>query len=494
MPAPIVLTAAQLRAPSGNKSKATTSAGVQIGSQTPGGHKIACKCSICTCGGHKCHIDKECITHYDPSLLRTNNQIDYNKKDAQPAQSAAPKRAYQPNGVKFDGKSLTKTDYNGQPGGKPASPIRPNGNNDTIHPSNDRYWSTENRDQYDDKGYVKRDGFKPKNSVAASVPFDGTTTNKADYRNWEGAKPASPYKAKNEIERGPEDRDFRSEAATRYVQHPYSKADAFVPKQRAANPAPFEGTTTAQKDYQAWKADPAQPFRPVNNQQAVPETRDFKSETRMQYGLKNASPAQSAAPKRSYQPSSAKFEGQSLTKTDYNGQAGKPASPIRPNGNNDTIHPSDERFWGTEHRDQYSDKGYVKRDGFKPKNSVAATAPFDGTTTNKADYRNWEGAKPASPYKAKNEIERGPEDRDFRSEAATRYVQHPYSKADAFVPKQRAANPAPFDGESRHHADFQPYVFAACPAAVLDKTQCVMDGHQVYTQSEGKWQSATAKA
>ena len=491
MPAPAVLHQSDLRAaiPRNRVSSTAGSSIVNVG------HASACKCEICTCGGHRCKVEKDCTTHYDPDVLQSTAAHDYNHKHASPAKSAAPIRSYQPSPAKFDGETTYQHDHHGQ-AGKPASPIRPNGNNDTIHPNNDRYWSTESRNEYDNKGYQRRDGFKPKAALPPPVVFDGTTSNKADFRNWDGAKPSTPFKAKNELATAPESRDFQSEAQLQYHAHPYSKAEPFIPARGAANNAKFEGKSTNSTDYQKWNASPAQPFRPVGNQQAVSETRDFESESRHEYGKKNASPAKSAAPIRSYQPSPAKFDGETTYQHDHHGQAGKAATPFIPNGNNDTIHPNNDRSWSTEQRGEYANKGYQRRDGFKPKAALPPPVVFDGTTSNKADFRNWDGAKPSTPFKAKNELATAPESRDFQSEAQLQYHAHPYSKAEPFIPARGAANNAKFEGTSTSASDFQSYVFAPCPAEKLsDATQKLASGHLMYKQTpRGSWQTTTGSS
>ena len=445
---PVVLQQSSLRAVMPrNKMTAT-------GSSIISAHPTACKCEICICGNHRCDVRKDLVTHYDPAMLTTTNAADYGRKNAAPAVSAAPKRAYEPSPVKFSGESEYHSAHHGERG-SPATPFIPNGSNTTIHPSNERHFESENRSEYGDKGYNKRDGFKPKNAVAPPVPFNAETSNKADFKAWDGAKPSTPFHAKNELQTAPENRDFQSEASTRYVSHPYSKAAPFVPQRGAQNPAKFEGQSTNQADYQKWNAQPAEPFRPVGNQQVTAETRDFRSEARQEYGRKDAAPAVSAAPKRGYNPSPVKFSGESEYHSAHHGERGSPATPFIPNGSNTTIHPSNERHFESENRSEYGDKGYNKRDGFKPKNAVAPPVPFNAETSNKADFKAWDGAKPSTPFHAKNELQTAPENRDFQSEASTRYVSHPYSKAAPFVPQRGAQNPAKFEGQSTNQADYQ---------------------------------------
>ena len=86
-PAPVVLQQSQLRAAM-PRNRASSAAGSAIASDIC----TSCKCQICTCGGHKCRTDKDLTTHYDPQFLQTTSAADYNRKDARPALSAAPKR------------------------------------------------------------------------------------------------------------------------------------------------------------------------------------------------------------------------------------------------------------------------------------------------------------------------------------------------------------------------------------------------------------------
>ena len=485
MPAPVVLQQSNLRAVV-PRNKVSATAGSSIV-----GHPTACKCEICTCGKHRCDVKKDFVTHYDKDLLTTTSAADYGRKTAAPAVSAAPSRAYEPSLVKFSGESEYSASHHGEKGAA-ATPFIPNGTNTTIHPSNERHFDSENRSEYGPKGYNRRDGFKPKNAIPPPVPFTAETSNKADFKVWDGAKPSTPFKAKNELQPPTESRDFQSESAMRYVEHPYSKAAPFIPARGAPNTAKFEGQSTAQADFQKWDGVArAEPFRPVGNQQAMAETRDFRSEAREEYGRKDAAPAVSAAPKRGYNPSPVKFSGESEYSASHHGEKGAAATPFIPNGTNTTIHPSNERHFDSENRSEYGPKGYNRRDGFKPKNAIPPPVPFTAETSNKADFKVWDGAKPSTPFKAKNELQPPTESRDFQSESAMRYVEHPYSKAAPFIPARGAPNTAKFDAESTNRSDFQGYVFAACPAAPLSSdTQKLDSGHLLYHQTpRGSWNS-----
>ena len=483
MPAPVTLQQSALRAVVPRTKVSTPPA-----ANASGHGSAACKCQICTCGGHRCDVKKDLTTHYDPQMLTTTNTADYGRKNAAPAVSTKPKRTYEPSAVKFSGESEYSAAHHGERG-SPAAPIIPNTTNTTINPSNDRYFDSENRSEYGPKGYNRRDGFKPKNAIPPPVPFTAETSNKADFKAWEGAKPSTPFKAKNELQAAPESRDFQSEASLRYVSHPYSAVAPIIPARGAANPAKFEGQSTAQADYQKWSATPAQPFRPVGNQQAVAETRDFRSEASEEYGRKQAAPAVSAAPKRAYVPSPVKFSGESEYSSQHHGERGSPAAPIIPNTTNTTINPSNDRYFDSENRSEYGPKGYNRRDGFKPKNAVPPPVPFTAETSNHADFKEWQGAKPSTPFKAKNELQAALESRDFQSEASQQYVSHPYSKTAPFIPARGAANLAKFEGQSTTQSSYQGYVFAACPAAPLsDSTQKLASGHSLYNQTpRGSW-------
>ena len=263
-----------------------------------------------------------------------------------------------------------------------------------------------------------------------------------------------------------------------------------MPARAQANPARFEGESTNHADFQRWQTAPAQPIRPVGNQQSMPETRDFQSEARQEFGVKHCQPALSAAPKRVAAGSGAKFTGESTYHASHSGASGSPSLPFYPQGNLDAIHPSAARFFDSESRSEYGPKGYQKRDGFKPRNAAPPPLPFDGHTSNRDDFRSWEGAKPSTPFKAHNELKPEQEGRDFKSEHQLNYTAHPYSRTEPFVPARAQANPGKFDGQSSHSSDYLPYTFAPCPAAALsDNTlKHPVSGHQLYNQTpRGSW-------
>ena len=59
-------------------------------------HGPACICEVCTCGGHKCPPPAPEPTHYDPSVIRSEYQVDYPGHAGERPPSARPRQSYVP--------------------------------------------------------------------------------------------------------------------------------------------------------------------------------------------------------------------------------------------------------------------------------------------------------------------------------------------------------------------------------------------------------------
>jgi hypothetical protein len=120
-----------------------------------------------------------------------------------------------------------------------------------------------------------------------NLPFEGTTTNRADYQRWgpcarESARPANLRAA-----RMPDNRNFETESRGAYTLKGDARRQSAKPKAGShLEGLPFDGTTTHQADFQAWKADPQQNYKRSQGYRRRPEDRDFQSDYRGEFTAK----------------------------------------------------------------------------------------------------------------------------------------------------------------------------------------------------------------
>jgi hypothetical protein len=164
----------------------------------------------------------------------------------------------------FEGVTTKMADYPAWGHVNKVKSCRPSqGLTDTIGTqSNDgndsRSFVTENRKQFDNKGYQVRPTFRPEQREVVSLQLDSSTTTKDSYKNWSGCKPSTPYREPTLLHaNGPETRDFQTEATLKFIQHPGSnRRQPFEPAIRQRHDAPFESETTNRNDYKMWTQKP----------------------------------------------------------------------------------------------------------------------------------------------------------------------------------------------------------------------------------------------
>jgi hypothetical protein len=233
----------------------------KIGSDHLYGHNIACKCQICDCGKHHCPVPSHQDNHYDPDCLRSHYEESYPERHPERPKSYKPQPLLSTTGLRFEGQSTNKQDFPHWDSAKPASKIVPSREGQVvIAPDNQRYWGTENGSNFNNKGYAKVASMKPQygrtsGDSAFSNPqarFEGSSTNKDDFKHHVGAQPAQAYSQKYQLHTNqPENRDFQTEAALKFTNSSAERQASYKPKPAPARSnVPFEGQSTNKSDFQ----------------------------------------------------------------------------------------------------------------------------------------------------------------------------------------------------------------------------------------------------
>ena len=470
----------------------------------------------CNCGSHKCPPDQHLhlLTPYEAELLRTSNQRDFpaHALSGVPSRDGVfkPKQEMMIGSGKFEGQSTCQSDFRAPAGAQRAQAIRPSvGLTDTLGtgvggPDN-RQWVSENRGAFDPKGVQVRKSFAPQGARhTTGMPFEGQSMSSTDYKQPVGAKPSTPFREQSTRHTGPDDRDFQTEAALKFVQHSDQRRQNFAPPPRSLehNP-PLESMTSNRADYPGWAGAPAARSRaPQQSHTAENETRDFKSQNAMDYGSKGYAVRESykPAPGNLIQNQGVPFSGLSTTKADFQGAQGGRAQAIRPSvGLTDTLGTGvggpDNRQWVSENRGAFDPKGVQVRQSFAPQGARHTTGlAFAGESVTASDYKQPVGAKPSTPFREQSTRIAGPDDRDFQTEAALKFASHgAQPRRQGFHPQDRDRGQShPFEGISTTASDYKAWQRPGCPAHELPQGGVRgPDGHTLFVREEahtgGRW-------
>ena len=174
--------------------------------------------------------------------------------------------------------------------------------------------------------------------------------------------------------------------------------ERYVHKRPGYQPSadPFEGTTTARATYAGTQGERAQPIRPVERQ--VTGAQGEYTTTNKQDMQQWPIPERHQISKPQYKPPSAKFEGQSTARADFQqASTASRASPIIPKDNQ--IGHSGPGEYTTTNRQEMQQWPVQERPRRQRAEYVPSSAKFDGTTTAKAEFvpMQAERAQPIKP-------------------------------------------------------------------------------------------------
>jgi hypothetical protein len=188
----------------------------------------------------------------------------------------------------------------------------------------DRDFKSDYASAFQPKGVAVRESFKPRyDPSAASAPFDGQTTHKADFTGNRGpkAKSAQPRGGLTDtigVAIGaPDDRVFQTENRGQFAPKGVSVRESYAPKEGHTTKLPFEGASTTSSDFRAHiGVKPSTPFREAPTIGHAKEDRDFQSEAQIKFVPHGVQVRPSFAPS-SRSRVTVPFEGESTTKADF---------------------------------------------------------------------------------------------------------------------------------------------------------------------------------
>lgn len=175
---------------------------------------------------------KQYVHQYRPFDGRTTNQDDFGYKGM--PQRRAPiilgDNGLGGNDAPFCSETTQKSDFRMWNAGAPPAAIRPA--RSIAGADDDRTFETENARSFTGNAYPPRQSRAPQQLRSEQLPFEGVTTNQADYLKW-NSRPASLVDRANKYRPREDDRSFQTEAKAEYIKKPFSKGQ---PVQNAYDP------------------------------------------------------------------------------------------------------------------------------------------------------------------------------------------------------------------------------------------------------------------
>lgn len=220
-------------------------------------HDEDCLCTICNCGAHRCPPDR-IQGHYNN--LRTEHQSQFQGEYIPPPK--APKKVYVHQPRPFEGNTTHQEDYRNWRGAVPRKPAeaarRNNGvfnnnlpfdgvttnqydfrrwnsapaklakqaNTRPIYVPDNRDFQTEGSAQFDRKNARPRQSCAPAQNANPSLPFEGRTTQQADFIKYRNAKAARSTQLRRTFKPRREDREFSTEARGQFVEKEFDTCPA----------------------------------------------------------------------------------------------------------------------------------------------------------------------------------------------------------------------------------------------------------------------------
>ena len=417
-----------------------------------------------------------------------------------PKKFVVAKQGYKPSEGEFHGETTFKCDFKSYDGTKPAQSLKPVQKAQssvqpfegvTINKESYKVWDMPAKftrppvvyapptEKFSAETTVQAD-FRPvqaaptksirplERSRDANVPFDGSTTQKVDYREWQGAERAKSLKEVRVYQPPTDKFDGISTCASHYKGQYAPPAPSTKPPQNAvASTQPFDGSTSYHDSYAPFTILPKQKHE---KEGFKPPEGEFYGETTFKRDYKSydgTKPAQSLKPVRKAQSSVEPFEGVTINKESYK-VWDMPAKFTRPPV---VYAPPTEKF---------SAETTVQAD-FRPVQAAPtksirplerprdANVPFDGSTTQKVDYREWQGAERAKSLKEARVYQPPTDKFDGISTCASHYKGQYAPPAQLKKPAEvkRTAN-SKMEGSTMYKDSFKGG-FSPCPAQSLSR-------------------------
>ncbi|POI30316.1 hypothetical protein CIB84_005935 [Bambusicola thoracicus] len=419
-----------------------------------------CLCEICTCGRHRCPHRPTRIYDNGQQLCLTTEYVEKYPKysNISPARSLKPKQEYQAHRGKMEGITTFKSDY------LPYDIVkRPFRVQEEYKPkTGELELGTTYKKDYNAHEIQPLTLVRPlERKHTTGGKLDTIPTYQDDYRSWE-VRRREPVK----------------------VDHVYRP-----PTEKFGNP------TTFQDDFVPRELNPRQSFKPL----CVPKLSDvpFDSTTshRISYIAHQLEP-RFVKSKEEYKPSNQHFEDLTTHRNDFKGLPGPLAKSCKPE--NVTVQSSDHFSGITEFQDRFQpwlvslpearkSKEYVPPQGHMDFNSTSrldyvkhevspavpirpisnarrTSAPFQGNTTMKEDFKVWASSR-QEIIKKQQEIPKPTGKFYDLTTFKSHYIPHHIVPAQSFKPVRVVLpNSAHFQDETMYRTEYTPKKQEICPA------------------------------
>ncbi|NXU56845.1 SAXO2 protein, partial [Turnix velox] len=419
-----------------------------------------CLCQICTCGRHRCPREPTRIYDNGQQPCLTTEYVEKYPKysNISPPRSLKPKQEYQVHRGKMEGITTFKSDY--LPYEIVKCPFR---KQEEYKPRTGEIdLGTTYKKDYNAHKVQPVTLVRPlERKHTTGGKLDTIPTYKDDYRSWE-------------VQR-------RETSKVEHVYHPPT--------------AKFGNTTTSQDDFVPRELNPRQSFKPPRVAKLSDAPFDGTTSHRTSYIAHQLEP-KFIRLKEEYKPSNQPFEDLTTHRNDFKGLPGQLAKSCKPEMTKvassvhfDGLTEFQDRFqpWPVSLREVRKSKEYIPPPGNMDFNSTShldyikheisppvpirpvsntrrSSAPFQGNTTTKEDFKAWSSGR-REIIKKQQEIPKPTGKFYDLTTFRSHYTPHQINPARSVKPAHALVrNSGPFQGETMYHSEYTPKKQEICPA------------------------------
>lgn len=223
---------------------------------------------------------------FQPGSMYRDN---FTGKPGQKAANYKPADTFLQSG-KFDGDTTSRAAFVPNADAKPRAPFKPQSKLNDV--KEDRSFETEGSKNFHEKAFSARPSYKPKASMAETAgPFAGVSSNRSDFPEWKGARPATAFAPAPTVRDGaPDDRKFETDNRANFTKKGDARRQPFKQTQHAHTTGqPLNAESTLRAHFPHWKdAKPATPADHAQNIETHKEDRDFATMNRSDFPPKKS--------------------------------------------------------------------------------------------------------------------------------------------------------------------------------------------------------------
>lgn len=265
---------------------------------------------------------REDTTQVEARNFQTESAVQFNDKGYQHRVSKKPLGPSNtlPTG-QFAGESVSKSDF-GWKTSERAPPVKPNlASNVSLGSDDSRDFISENQMRFQvPQNPVKSQLMRPGLTIVSTAKFEGVPESRAAYPEYVGAKKAELVVPLKSSLGDPNTRfdDSTSYGSTFTGMVQPRRATMFPSNSTFKSTAKFDGTTTNKQDFTGSTYGPAESMRPERVREEQKESRNFQTESAIQFNDKGFQKRAARKPVHgAIQLGDAKFVGESQAKADF---------------------------------------------------------------------------------------------------------------------------------------------------------------------------------